>query len=575
MRTIMLFHALWVLVTIAGFGCDAPTLPVADSTITGRAVIHVQASALSAADIDRMVVTISGPGISPDIVVEIPEGPEDRWSIVISDIPAGTDRTFFAGAFNAAREPIYSGVAEGVTIPDGEIISVTINLQQIDPPIPFDNAAPVITAFVVSPMSVLPGEVAKLYVAAADANPEDTLTYLWSASGGKLSVVDSPITEWTAPINSGIYTVSVAVSDPQDATASLSAEITVEEVGDALIYININNSPEVDSLVPTPTRIDVGQGTTLNLTASDPEGDPLSFEWSADCDGSFDDSELEDPTFTLSTLTADECTLTVTIKDSHEGFNQASITIQTGPGVDPIEVPPGCVGPIEFPNTSLESAVRDAIGMPVADLYFDDVAGLTELTAWNADIDDLTGIECLVNLVSIDFINNNISDLSPLANLTQLTSIILFDNNVSDLTPLSGLTNLDDLVIIENSISDLSPLSGLTNLSSLYAEYNDFQDLSPLSGLINLTHIDFMGNDIIDISPLAGLVNLEMVNLMDNEITDLSPLVDNPGIGTGDSLDLGGNPWDCNDPKTLSDIAMLMSRGVDIHHICRKGTTQL
>ena len=86
-------------------------------------------------------------------------------------------------------------------------------------------------------------------------------------------------------------------------------------------------------MVSSPTRIDVGESTSLELTAVDPESDPLAYEWSADCDGTFDDHTLADPLFTLSTLTDDFCTLTVVISDGNGGANQASITVQTGPGI--------------------------------------------------------------------------------------------------------------------------------------------------------------------------------------------------------------------------------------------------
>ena len=100
---------------------------------SGSAVVDVQISALSAADVARLVVTVTGEGISPTIVAELPEGPDDVWSGTIEGIPAGTDRTFTAEAFNPSDELIYAGSATGVTIENSVTTSVTIYLQQVDP----------------------------------------------------------------------------------------------------------------------------------------------------------------------------------------------------------------------------------------------------------------------------------------------------------------------------------------------------------------------------------------------------------------------------------------------------------
>ena len=136
-------------------GCesgDGETEPGQQADAVGAAAIAVDSSALSAADIARVVVTVSGDGISPDIVALLTESPEDQWSGTIADIPAGTDRTFVAEAFDSSDTLIYSGTVSGVTILDGGVTAVTILIQQVDPLNPFANAVPVITAFV-TPLS--------------------------------------------------------------------------------------------------------------------------------------------------------------------------------------------------------------------------------------------------------------------------------------------------------------------------------------------------------------------------------------------------------------------------------------
>ena len=43
--------------------------------------------------------------------------------------------------------------------------------------------------------------------------------------------------------------------------------------------------------------------------------------------------------------------------------------------------PPGCEGVLSFPDSNLESAIRQAVYKPDGDIYYADVWNLTELTA--------------------------------------------------------------------------------------------------------------------------------------------------------------------------------------------------
>ncbi len=300
-----------------------------------EAVLDISVSALSKTDIERLVVTVTGDGINPPIAAELPEEPDDHWSGNIQNIPAGDSRTFLAEAFDINDEVIYSGSATNVSLGDGETVAISIYLQPVNPPAPFENSVPIIEAFTMSPFEVLPGQNVELGVQAIDSDPEDTLAILWTATGGAFSNSDEPSTTWSCPTTAGVYEITVSVSDPHGATAVLSISITTGAVGNAKITIVVNNPPEVQNLVPAPTRIDAGESTNLDLTVMDPDADPLLFTWSANCTGTFSDVGVKDPTFTLTTLTGTSCTLTVDIEDSAGGTNQASITIETGPEVAP------------------------------------------------------------------------------------------------------------------------------------------------------------------------------------------------------------------------------------------------
>jgi len=84
--------------------------------------------------------------------------------------------------------------------------------------------------------------------------------------------------------------------------------------------------------------------------------------------------------------------------------------------------------------------------------------------------------------------------------------------------------------------------------------------------LVNLTLLILYYNQISDINPLSGLVNLTELYLSYNQITNLQPLVSNPGIDSGDWVDVDGNPLDAT--SCTVHIPALEARGVTADHDC-------
>jgi hypothetical protein len=302
----------------------------------GVASISVLAQALSVEDIDHLTVTVSGPNIDPDIVATIPGDPVGGWAGTIDDIPAGDDRTFWAEAYDAEDALLYSGIASPITILDGDTVFVTIFLQQVDPPVPFDNAVPRFDSLILSDSTVHPDREVDITANASDPNG-DPLIYEWNATCGTFSSVNSPSTTWVAPATTGPCLLTVSVTDPPGASATLGFTLDVQTYygsGTAEVMVDVNTWPVVTGLIPTPTRVDVGESTSLQLTAADPDGDTLTYAWTASCTGSFSDPAAEDPAFTLSADNGNaDCILSCAISDSRGGSNTATIAIQTGPGL--------------------------------------------------------------------------------------------------------------------------------------------------------------------------------------------------------------------------------------------------
>jgi hypothetical protein len=181
--------------------------------------------------------------------------------------------------------------------------------------------------------------------------------------------------------------------------------------------------------------------------------------------------------------------------------------------------------PVDFPDASLDTAVRSAIGKPSGQIYASELATLTSLSADSAGIARLDGLEHATHLQSLHLTDSTITTLTPLQGLTSLTDLDLNNNNISDVAPLSGLTNLTELALYHNHISDISALSALLQLHTLYLGQNQITDVSALSSLTALDDLALDRMSIPDISPLAELSNLTRLDLFENDpLADISPI---------------------------------------------------
>ena len=148
------------------------------------------------------------------------------------------------------------------------------------------------------------------------------------------------------------------------------------------------------------------------------------------------------------------------------------------------------------------------------------------------------------------------SDLIGDGGVTELRSELAL---IEDLGGIEFLLDLEVLELPNNIISDLSALSGLRNLRTLDLSGNAITDISALENVTSLVNLDLADNGIEDLTPLAGLVNLNTLSLQNNDIRDLSSFVNNGGLGSGDLITLTGNPL--NQDSLCVVIPPLEARG--------------
>jgi internalin A len=148
----------------------------------------------------------------------------------------------------------------------------------------------------------------------------------------------------------------------------------------------------------------------------------------------------------------------------------------------------------------------------------------------SSKLKDLTRLQALHGLHSLELSDTGVTDLSPLAGLQGLQRLRLRSTDVADLSPLAGLRGLQSLDLSYTGVTDLSPLAGLQGLQSLELSDTGVTDLSPLAGLQGLQSLDLIGTNVTDLSPLSGLLGLQSLALINTDVTDLSPLAGLQGL---------------------------------------------
>jgi len=98
----------------------------------------------------------------------------------------------------------------------------------------------------------------------------DPLSYNWSASGGSISGTGAAV-NWTAPDSAGSYNVTVTVTDNRGGQA-------VERVA---MEVRANRAPTITDLAADADWTLPSGTLQMTCTASDPDGDSLSYEWTA------------------------------------------------------------------------------------------------------------------------------------------------------------------------------------------------------------------------------------------------------------------------------------------------------
>jgi hypothetical protein len=130
------------------------------------------------------------------------------------------------------------------------------------------NNQPIIASLEPDPEWATPSGSLQVVCTASDPDG-DELSYNWSTSAGKVTGDGDTIT-WVAPPSEGSYSVVVVVTDGHGGEVMDYVAITVRT----------NNPPTIASLIADAKWTTPSGTLQVTCTASDPDGDELSYEWS-------------------------------------------------------------------------------------------------------------------------------------------------------------------------------------------------------------------------------------------------------------------------------------------------------
>jgi hypothetical protein len=159
-----------------------------------------------------------------------------------------------------------------------------------------------------------------------------------------------------------------------------------------------------------------------------------------------------------------------------------------------------------------------------------DISALKQLTTIRklslpGSVSDLSPLNALKKLESLEIQNSKITNLDALEGLTNLHTLFIPGNReLSDITGLKRLGNLETLWLSESKVGDLSPLKDLKKIKVLRVNSTKVSDLSPIKNLKNVEELDFGHTEVNDVSFIKDFKNLKSLTMWQTKVNDISLL---------------------------------------------------
>ncbi|MFI5173473.1 MAG: Ig-like domain-containing protein, partial [Terriglobia bacterium] len=171
----------------------------------------------------------------------------------------------------------------------------------------------------------------------------DSVSYNWSSNGGKVSGTGSNVVFDSTDAAPGTYVVTAKVADKKGNQAMCSVNVTVEAPPKP------NQNPTVTCSADRTTLIE-GESTKVHASASDPDGDPLTYAWSASA-GRIVGTGADVTYDSAGAAAGSTVTVSVEVSDGRGGTARCSTTLQVNAAPKPKPEPVSCLS-AGFPGNS-------------------------------------------------------------------------------------------------------------------------------------------------------------------------------------------------------------------------------
>ncbi len=329
----------------------------------GAASINV--NALTLADIASVTVVVQGATMPSPITIPLVQKGQ-QWSALVSSLPVGTNYSFVGSAkATDGTTELYHGSVSGQSIVKNQTANIVINMNQVAPGVGLENEAPVIDTLTATALQVGNNDTVTIKSTAHDPDAGDTagMAWVWTSTCGTLGTPanttgtdttdGSSTIVFTAPATDGPCTVNLSVNDARlPAYLETKASLTIQvnggsSTGNAKITALPNTCPVIADLRATPVPLALNAPTTIQVSASDSDGDALIYQWSSpDCTGTFANATASTTTFTLTAApSVNNCTLLVSVSDGTFPNGDAKCNITNHLSM-PVSVPAAAGSPV-------------------------------------------------------------------------------------------------------------------------------------------------------------------------------------------------------------------------------------
>jgi hypothetical protein len=261
------------------------------------------------------------------------EQKDGRWMVSLDGLDFSADYEVVATGRDTSGNAVSSSNTVDATLEEGRTSQMLIALQATGAENAGDASSQLVDALWASAKKVNTGETVALSVWAHDVDPSSALTFEWSAGCGKFSAKNIAATTWLAPSHDDLCDLKVVIRDSGGRWASAGLQVQVgvgNGTGRAVVEIFINAAPQVTAMTASPGPIENGSAVQFLVSANDPDGDKLSYQWTSTCPGAFDNPTQAATKFLPALTTgATTCSFSVAVGDGRGGVGNGTLVLST------------------------------------------------------------------------------------------------------------------------------------------------------------------------------------------------------------------------------------------------------